>query len=91
MALAELIDNAIEYTRHNEGPRNISITCNKDTKTLVLEDNGCGMDKNALKSWGVIAETQSNIKKDTIPEYASPEAEKKYLSSFFSLCMIFLE
>lgn len=87
MAMAELADNAIEYTRMNEGERNIFISCDIKAKIMVIEDNGCGMNESQLHQWAILAVTGSNIKAATVPVYDSKVAEKKFMSSFFSLRM----
>ena len=47
-ALAELIDNAVEATNGNEGKRLVVVTFNDDEHSLVVEDNGRGIEDSRL-------------------------------------------
>ncbi|XP_004345286.2 hypothetical protein CAOG_06537 [Capsaspora owczarzaki ATCC 30864] len=49
-ALADMMDNSIEATLDNPGERVITITLDRANRTLVLEDNGRGMNANNVSS-----------------------------------------
>lgn len=47
-ALAELVDNGVEATIKNNGERIVRITFESSRKTLIVEDNGCGIDESRV-------------------------------------------
>jgi len=72
-ALAEIIDNSVQSTAHNEAnKRNIVIT--KKDNSLEIEDNGVGMDIEGLKHWCTLGESKPNPVKlmQHLPNDATP-------------------
>jgi len=75
-AIAELVDNALSATAHNDGNRIIEVRFheNGDKSSLLILDNGCGMNSDVLKS-GLIFKAPKDVRRI---------AAKNLISHFFS-------
>lgn len=95
-AIAEIIDNSIQSTKNNDKNRRITIQLIKSTKTLIIWDNGIGMDREGLNNWARMGMSSYNSafeapspqkmnKNGAVDlENSTEESISKYLTSEFS-------
>jgi len=67
-ALCEIIENAMEATVSNEGSREVTVSLDKEERTISITDNGYGMGYWEGKQYHRLGSTNHNMHQAAIPK-----------------------